>query len=58
MPGIRASAVTAFLAVSPFSVSGMVELGQQPGDGISAVEVRGGCGDLQSQASTETSGGA
>lgn len=28
------------------------------GDGISAVQVRGGCGDLQGQAGTETAGEA
>lgn len=49
---MRASTVTDFHA------SGMVQLGQQPGDEISAVEVRGGCGDLQSQAGAEMSGEA
>lgn len=45
---MRAITVTAFLAASPLPALGMVQLGPQPRDGISAVGVRGGCGQLQS----------
>lgn len=52
---MRASTVTAFLAVSPLPALGMVQLGQQPGAAVSAVEARGSCGALHIQAGAETS---